>query len=94
MKTKTIEVCTATVYDVSCEYNDSVDVRAGGPATLGYAFGVSPDEDEESVKEFLRKTVKKYGQPLMGISTSKQEDFPVKHLWTRERMEDCISKGY
>lgn len=94
MNTKTIEVCEAVVYNISCEYNDSVDIRAGGPTMLGYNFGVSPDEDEEDTKEFLRMTVRKYHQPLMSVSTSRQKDFPVKHLWTRDMMEDCIRRGY
>lgn len=94
MKTEKIEVCEAKVYSVSCEHNDSVDIRCGGPAILGYDFGVSPDEDEEDIKQFLRETVKKHHQPFMGVSVSKQKNFPVEHLWTKQRMENCIKKGY
>lgn len=94
MKTEQIEVCEAVVYSVSCEHNDSVDVRCGGPAILGYDFGVSPDENEEEIKQFLRETVKKNHQPFMGVSVSKQENFPVESLWTKEKMKDCIKKGY
>lgn len=94
MKTEQIEVCEAVVYSVSCEHNDSVDIRCGGPAMLGYDFGVSPDENEEDIKKFLKETVKKYHQPFISVSTYKQKNFPVKHLWTKERMEACIKKGY
>lgn len=86
MKTEVIEVCEANVFSISCEHNDSVDIRCGGPAILGYDFGVSPDEDKEDIKKFLRETIKKYHQPLNGISVYKQKNFPVKHLWTKERI--------
>lgn len=94
MKTKVIKVCDANVFSVSCEPNDSVDIRCGGPAVLGYDFGVSPDENKEDIKKFLQVTIKKYHQPLNGISVSKQKDFPIKDLWTKERMEECIKRGY
>ena len=93
MKTKTIEVCNAKVYDIACERNDPVDIRCGGPAVLGYDFGVSPDEDEAEILKFLRETLKKYNRPLIGISVKVQKDFPVKHLWTKERMEKCIKEN-
>lgn len=93
MKTKTIEVCKAVVYNIACERNDPVDIRCGGPAMLGYDFGVSPDENETEIKEFLEATVKKYKRPFIRITTSKQKNFPVKHLWTKEKMEDCIKNN-
>lgn len=94
MKTEVIEVCEANVFHVSCEHNDSVDIRCGGPAVLGYDFGVSPDENKSDIEKFLKETIKKYRQPFMGISVSKMNNFPVKHLWTKERMENCIKQGY
>lgn len=90
MKTKTIEVCNAVLYDISCERNDSVDIRCGGPATLGYEFYVSPDEDKEEMKKFLEACIKKYRRPFIRISTYKRKNFPVKNLWTMEKMEECI----
>jgi hypothetical protein len=94
MKTNVIEVCTANVFSVSCEHNDSVDIRCGGPAILGYDFGVSPDEDQADIEKFLKETVKKNRQPFMRISVSKQKNFPVQSLWTKEKMEKCIKNGY
>jgi hypothetical protein len=90
METKTIEVCTAICYAISCEHNDSVDIRAGGPPVLGYDFYVSPDEDEEEMKRFLEGCIKKYRRPFMGISTYKRKNFPVRNLWTKKMMEECI----
>jgi len=94
MEKKTIEVCEANVFSVSCEHNDSVDIRCGGPAILGYDFGVSPDEDKDDIIKFLKETVKKHHQPCMGVSVNKQKNFPVEHLWTKEKMETCIKRGY
>lgn len=94
MITKQIEVCNAIIYSVSCEENDPVDIHCGGPCTLGYDFGVSPDEDMKDIKIFLEQTIKKYEQPLMSISTYTQKDFPVKYLCTKDKMESCIKKGY
>ena len=85
-----IEVTDAVCYDISCEHNDSVDIRAGGPPILGYEFYVSSDEDKEEIKKFLEACIKKYRRPFMGISTYKRKNFPVKNLWTREMMEECI----
>lgn len=93
MKTKTITVCDAIVIDITCERNDMADIKCGGPATVGYEFGVSPDEDIEELKKFLTSCIKKYNRPFMGISTHKQKDFPIKHLWTKERMEKCIKEN-
>jgi hypothetical protein len=93
MKTKTIEVCDAKLYSISCERNDPIDIRCGGSAVLGYDFGVSPDEDEKKIIEFLKSCIKKYHRPFIGISVSIQKDFPVKHLWTKERMEECIKNN-
>jgi hypothetical protein len=90
MKTKSIIVCDALKIDIGCEYNDSVDIRAGGPAILGYDFYVSPDEDEKNLKKFLENCLRKYRRNCIGISFSIRENFPVKDLWTREKMEECI----
>jgi len=93
MKTKSIEVCDAVVYNIACERNDSVDIRCGGPATLGYDFGVNPDENKDEIIKFLRKTLKKYNRPIIGISTTIQKEFPINYLWTKEKMEECIKNN-
>jgi len=93
MKTKNIEVCDAIFIDISCQSNDPVDIRAGGPEILGYEFYVSPDEDIKEIEDFLKKCIKKYNQPYMGMTNKKREDFPVKHLWTKEKMEECIKNN-
>ena len=92
MKTRTIEVCDAIFIDILCETNDPVDVRCGGPAVLGYEFYVSPDEDIEEIKKFLEGCIKKYHRPFMDIGTAVVKNFPVKHLWTKRKMENCIKK--
>lgn len=94
MKTKSIKVCDAIFIDISCEYNDSVDVRAGGPAVTGYEFYVSPDEKEEDLRKFVTATMKKLNRPFMGVSFSIKKNYPVEHLWTKERMEQCIKDNW
>jgi hypothetical protein len=93
MKTKKIEVCDAIFIDITCIRNDSVDIRCGGPATLGYEFYVSPDENIDELKKFLEGCIKKYHRPFMGITVKSHENFPVEHLWTREKMEKCIKEN-
>ena len=93
METKTIEVCDAVLYDISCAYNDSVDIKCGGSPVLGYEFGVSPDENKDEIIKFLKGCIKKYNRPFIGISTRIIKDFPVKHLWTKEKMENCIKEN-
>ncbi len=93
MKTKTIEVCDGIFIDVTCAHNDPVDIRCGGPATIGYEFIISPDEDVEDMTNFIKSCLKKYRRPLIGIDTSTRKDFPVEHLWTKERIEKCIKEN-
>ena len=93
MKTKSIEVCDAVVISVSCKENDSVDINCGGPAMLGYDFGVSPDEDIEDWKKKIKGFIHKYHRPFIGISHHTQKDFPVEHLWSLERIEECIKEN-
>ena len=90
MKTKIIEVCDAIVYSVACKRNDPDDIKCGGSPVLGYDFGVSPDESIDDITEFLSQTLKKFNRPFMSISYNVQKNFPIKHLWSKERMEDCI----
>jgi len=94
MKTKKIEVCDEIFIDISCAYNDRVDVMAGGPAVTGYEFYVSPDENEEDLRKFVVAMVKKYNRPYMGVSFSIKKNYPVEHLWTKERMEQCIKDNW
>ena len=93
MKTKTIKVCNAVMYDISCELNDPTDIKCGGSPVLGYEFYVSSDEKKEEIRKFLKNCINKYHRPFIGISTRKQKDFPIKNLWTREMMEDCIKNN-
>jgi hypothetical protein len=93
METKTIEVCDALHVDVSCERNDSTDIKCGGPAMLGYDFFVSPDEEIADLMNFIHYCIKKYHRPFIGIATSEKKNFPVENLWTREMIEKCIKEN-
>jgi hypothetical protein len=93
METKTIEVCDAVYVNVSCERNDPVDIRCGGPAILGYDFYVSPDENIFDLIDFITDCIKKNRRPFIGIATGEKKDFPVKNLWTREMIKKCIKEN-
>jgi len=86
MKTKTIEVCDAICINIVCGNNDWDDIKIGGPATLGYEFGVAPDTNMHELKSKLKGFIKKYDRPFMKFTQSVIEDFHVKHLWTLGRM--------
>jgi hypothetical protein len=92
MKTKTIEVCDAIAFYVSCKHNDSADIRCGGPALLEYDFIVSPDEDVDEMTRFIKKCIKKYNRAFIGISINSINNFPVIELWTKEAIEKCIKE--
>ncbi len=92
MNTKKIEVCDAILYEVSCKENDSVDIRCGGPAILGYDFGVSPDENKTEIINHIKTCIKKYNRPFIGISTRVIKNFPVENLWTKDKIELCIKE--
>jgi hypothetical protein len=93
MKTKTITVCDALFIDVSCDHNDSTDIKCGGPAILGYEFYVSPDENRQEIYDFIYKCIKKYRRPFIAISFRPENNFPVDNLWTREQIEECIAEN-
>ena len=38
METKKITVCDAKHFNVSCKYNDSTDIKCGGPPILGLSL--------------------------------------------------------
>lgn len=93
METKQITVCDAIYIDVTCERNDWTDIKCGGPATLGYEFYVSPDEDIDYIEGEIKKYIKKYRRPFMGISHSVHKNFNIKYLWTLEKIEKCIREN-
>ena len=93
MKTKTIEVCNALHIDITCALNDSTDMKCGGPPTVGYEFYVNPDENHKKLEIFIKKCLKTYGRPFMYMDISTKKDFPVKNLWTREKMAKCIKEN-
>jgi hypothetical protein len=92
MRTRQIKVCDAIHIKVDCAINDPVDIRAGGPAVLGYDFYVSPDVKINTIITTIKKFLKKYNRPLMDISHYVHKDFNVESLWTVERIEQCIKE--
>ena len=85
METKTIKVCDAIFIDISCDENYST--------VTGYEFYVSPDEKEGDLRKFIDETMKRFKRKYVALSFSVKKDYPVKHLWTRERMAKCIEEN-
>jgi hypothetical protein len=94
MKTKkvTFEVCDAVYISVSCERNDWADIKCGGSPILGYDFYVSPDEDIKKIKKEIERLCRKHRRGFLGISDTVKKDFKVEHLWTVDKIEECIKK--
>ena len=77
---------------VNCEQNDSVDIKCGGPDFLGFDFFVDADED---MVDFIKSKLGENGLPVMSISVSEKEnEIEEKNLWTKEKISECIRKGY
>ncbi len=76
---------------VECAKNDPVDVRAGGPAWLGYDFFVN-DNDTEMMIEFIDAALASLEIPNQSIYISEFVDLPASKLWTKERILDEIQK--
>lgn len=72
---------------IDCEENDWEDIKCGGPHYLGYDFVVDDSEDNEDLKNFLRKTLKLYRRGCVDI---KIYDIKNPKVWTRDEMEECI----
>ncbi len=93
MKTRTIEVCDAIMVDITCGHNDYADIRCGGPATLGYEFYVSPDEDRNELDEFIKGCLKQFKRPFISVKYRVEKDYPVNKLWTSEKIVKCIKEN-
>ena len=92
MRTKEIKVCDAIHIKVDCAINDPVDIRAGGPALLGYDFYVSPDVKIKPLITKIKKMLTKYNRPILGVSHHVYKDFNVEKLWAIERIEQYIKE--
>lgn len=75
---------------VDCERNDPVDIRCGGPVTLGFDFFVN-DEEADNMISFIKEELKKNNRPLMAINHYACQDTTP---WTKEMISQCIKEGY
>ena len=75
---------------VDCERNDPVDIRCGGPVTLGFDFFVN-DEEVDDMISFIKKELNKNNLPLMAINHYQCQDTTP---WTKEMIRNCIREGY
>ena len=79
--------------DVTVCDNDSVDIRCGGPSTLGFEFYVQVDEDPKDLEKFIRGCLREVRIPCQGITISRPytKDHSNK-LWTRRMIKMCIKR--
>lgn len=75
-------------YEVNCKPNDSVDIKCGGPVSLGFDFYVDKEKPVEEIVAFIKKELKKNNLPLMSIIT--REYRFVSKLWTKKDIVKCI----
>ena len=79
-----------SIISVTTAYNDTADIRCGGPPTLGYDFYVKRIEAKK-LKPHIEKCLVKYGRPNLGISVSNTDFYlPAKKIWTSKKIEECI----
>lgn len=77
METRQELVCDAIKLEVSCTYPDC-------SGFIGYNFVVSPDENIEELKIYIKKTIEDRGGKFQGMSHHIVEDFFVKNLRSRD----------
>lgn len=70
---------------VDCVHNDPVDIKAGGPAYLGFDFFVKSEEVQEMIN-FITVTLQEYKIPLVNIGI---DPIPLcltlDEFWTKEK---------
>lgn len=89
MKNNVLYKCAHLV--VECAKNDPVDVRAGGPAWLGFDFFVNDNETEKMI-EYIDAALASLEIPNQAIYISEFVNLPANKLWTKERILAEIQK--
>ncbi len=78
---------------VNCERNDFTDIKCGGPHVLGFDFYIDADLDIDEIVKHIKSKLKENGLPLLRIEFGK-DAIEEKYLWTKEKISECIDKGY
>ena len=76
---------------VDCALNDPVDIKCGGPEYLGFDFFVKEEQTEE-MKNFVIELLNKYEVPFISISTYGRRNLKEESIWSKERIEESISR--
>ena len=80
-----------TTIGVDCAVNDPVDVRAGGPAYLGFDF-IVPVEQANDMMNYIVDTLNGNEVPLINIYTYDEDDLDESQVWTTEKIAMEIEK--
>jgi len=86
------ELIKCSQIKVDCVHNDPVDIKAGGPAYLGFDLFIKSEEAQEMVN-FITITLQEYKIPFVNIEID-----PISlcltpdRVWTKEKIKKCIKK--
>lgn len=87
------EIKDAWHIDVFVDYNDTVDVKAGGSPTLGYDFYVDAEEfSEKKAIAMVKKCLDANKQKFQRVIARSERNYNGI-LWTEKRISDCIAKN-
>jgi hypothetical protein len=79
---------------VDCVQNDSVDIRCGGPAMLGFDFFIDADENPEDYVEHIKKKLKEHNVPCLYVDVSRGETEVLQSsVWSKRRISQCINRN-
>lgn len=68
--------------------NDSVDIKCGGPPTLGFDFFVDQEMEDEEIERFIKKQLKKNRMPCQSVFIDDSHE--TQTLWTKKMIRECI----
>ena len=76
---------------VDCVHNDPVDIRCGGPYYLGFDFFIKKEETDEMIN-YIIEELNQNNIPIISIYKTIQVELEPEHVWTKERIHNCILK--
>ena len=79
---------------VDCKYNDDVDIRCGGPYSLGYDFYVEKSQVNEMM-DFISNTCKEFNVPILVMYYDKLQEYEKEKnaVWTKEKIYNSIKNN-
>ncbi len=84
---------------VNCERNDFTDIKYGGPHVFGFDFNIRFDfyiDDDLDIDEMVKHIKSKLKENRLSLLRIEFDEDTIeeKYLWTKEKISECIDKGY